>query len=83
MYEKKQGKDSIWYPYIKELDRHRGRGQLAVESPLLWTEGELDYLTGSPLKVCDFTLLYLNMHDYLFAVERIHQYSVRKTNTLT
>ncbi|CAN6340038.1 unnamed protein product [Urochloa humidicola] len=50
MYEKKQGKDSFWYPYIKELDRHRGRGQLAVESPLLWTESELDYLTGSPLK---------------------------------
>nr|CAB3463408.1 unnamed protein product [Digitaria exilis] len=50
MYEKKQGKDSYWYPYIKELDRHRGRGQLAVESPLLWTESELDYLTGSPLK---------------------------------
>jgi len=50
MYEKKQGKDSYWYPYIKELDRHRGRGQLAVESPLLWTESELVYLTGSPLK---------------------------------
>uniref|UniRef100_A0A804QUD0 Rubisco LSMT substrate-binding domain-containing protein n=1 Tax=Zea mays TaxID=4577 RepID=A0A804QUD0_MAIZE len=50
MYEKKQGKDSFWYPYIKELDRHRGRGQLAVESPLLWTESELDYLSGSPLK---------------------------------
>lgn len=60
MYEKKQGKDSFWYPYIKELDRHRGRGQLAVESPLLWTESELDYLTGSPLKVSGFTLLYLN-----------------------
>ncbi|XP_066333928.1 uncharacterized protein [Miscanthus floridulus] len=50
MYEKKQGKDSFWYPYIKELDQHRGRGQLAVESPFLWTESELDYLTGSPLK---------------------------------
>lgn len=60
MYEKKQGKDSFWYPYIKELDRHRGRGQLAVESPLLWTESELDYLSGSPLKVSGFTLLYLN-----------------------
>ncbi|KAL0377322.1 UNVERIFIED_CONTAM: hypothetical protein Sradi_3037700 [Sesamum radiatum] len=50
MYEKKQGKKSFWYPYIRELDRQRGRGQLAVESPLLWTEAELDYLTGSPTK---------------------------------
>ncbi|KAJ4822538.1 hypothetical protein Tsubulata_043422 [Turnera subulata] len=50
MYEKKQGKQSFWYPYIKELDRQRGRGQLAVESPLLWSENELDYLTGSPTK---------------------------------
>ena len=61
MYEKKQGKDSYWYPYIKELDRHRGRGQLAVESPLLWTESELDYLTGSPLKESDLTMFYLNV----------------------
>lgn len=51
MYEKKQGKKSFWYPYIKELDRQRGRGQLAVESPLLWSEAELAYLTGSPTKV--------------------------------
>ncbi|KAL7100508.1 hypothetical protein ACP275_08G001400 [Erythranthe tilingii] len=50
MYEKKQGKKSFWYPYIRELDRQRGRGQLAVESPLLWSEAELDYLTGSPTK---------------------------------
>ncbi|XAR51978.1 Histone-lysine N-methyltransferase [Bertholletia excelsa] len=50
MYEKKQGKKSFWYPYIRELDRQRGRGQLAVESPLLWTESELAYLTGSPTK---------------------------------
>lgn len=51
MYEKKQGKNSFWYPYIRELDRQRGRGQLAVESPLLWSEAELAYLTGSPTKV--------------------------------
>lgn len=51
MYEKKQGKDSFWYPYIKELDRQRGRGQLSVESPLLWSESELNYFTGSPFKV--------------------------------
>ncbi|XP_057482627.1 uncharacterized protein LOC130769349 [Actinidia eriantha] len=50
MYEKKQGKKSFWYPYIKELDRQRGRGQQAVESPILWTETELAYLTGSPTK---------------------------------
>lgn len=50
MYEKKQGKKSFWYPYIRELDRQRGRGQLAVESPLLWSEEELNYLTGSPTK---------------------------------
>ncbi|KAI3474977.1 hypothetical protein Pfo_030288 [Paulownia fortunei] len=50
MYEKKQGTKSFWYPYIRELDRQRGRGQLAVESPLLWSEAELDYLTGSPTK---------------------------------
>ncbi|KAK4360802.1 hypothetical protein RND71_019754 [Anisodus tanguticus] len=50
MYEKKQGKKSLWYPYIRELDRQRGRGQLAVESPLLWSDAELDYLTGSPTK---------------------------------
>ncbi|MED6157875.1 hypothetical protein PIB30_027540 [Stylosanthes scabra] len=50
MYEKKQGKKSFWYPYIRELDRQRGRGQLAVESPLLWSDSELAYLTGSPTK---------------------------------
>ncbi|XP_078434283.1 rubisco methyltransferase family protein [Wolffia australiana] len=50
MYEKKQGKKSFWYPFIRELDRQRGRGQLAVESPLIWTESELSYLTGSPTK---------------------------------
>ncbi|GJM87663.1 hypothetical protein PR202_ga03641 [Eleusine coracana subsp. coracana] len=56
MYEKKQGKDSFWHPYIKELDRQRGRGQLAVESPLLWTEIELDYLTGSPMRQYPFDI---------------------------
>ncbi|KAL5797142.1 hypothetical protein ACOSQ2_001962 [Xanthoceras sorbifolium] len=50
MYEKKQGKKSFWHPYIRELDRQRGRGQLAVESPLLWSEAELAYLMGSPTK---------------------------------
>lgn len=50
MYEKKQGKNSFWYPYIRELDRQRGRGQLAVESPLLWSDDQLNYLTGSPTK---------------------------------
>lgn len=55
MYEKKQGKKSFWYPYIRELDRQRGRGQLAVESPLLWSQDELAYLTGSPTKVAAAT----------------------------
>ncbi|XP_039133052.1 actin-histidine N-methyltransferase [Dioscorea cayenensis subsp. rotundata] len=50
MYEKKQGKESFWYPFIRELDRQRGRGQLAVESPLLWSETELAYLDGSPTR---------------------------------
>ncbi|KAM3361474.1 hypothetical protein P3S68_016328 [Capsicum galapagoense] len=50
MYEKKQGKKSFWYPYIRELDRQRARGQLSVASPLLWSDAELDYLTGSPTK---------------------------------
>ncbi|PKU64134.1 [Fructose-bisphosphate aldolase]-lysine N-methyltransferase, chloroplastic [Dendrobium catenatum] len=50
MYEKKQGKKSFWYPFIQELDRQRGRGQLAVESPLLWSEDELAYLDGSPTR---------------------------------
>ncbi|KAK8711031.1 hypothetical protein V6N13_146334 [Hibiscus sabdariffa] len=59
MYEKKQGKKSVWYPYIRELDRQRGRGQLAVESPLLWSEDELAYLTGSPTKLIEFHVCIL------------------------
>lgn len=75
MYEKKQGKKSFWYPYIRELDRQRGRGQLAVESPLLWSESELGYLTGSPTKVlpsgnlCHIVLrwkLWYLVHMYVF-----------------
>ncbi|GBG60037.1 hypothetical protein CBR_g368 [Chara braunii] len=51
MYEKKRGKESFWYPYIRELDRQRGRGQLAVESPLLWSRTELnEYFAGSPTR---------------------------------
>uniref|UniRef100_A0A1D1YNU9 Protein SET DOMAIN GROUP 40 n=1 Tax=Anthurium amnicola TaxID=1678845 RepID=A0A1D1YNU9_9ARAE len=50
IYEKKQGRKSFWYPFIRELDRQRGRGQLAVESPILWSESELAYLTGSPTR---------------------------------
>lgn len=51
MYEKKQGKKSFWYPFIRELDRQRGRGQVAVESPLIWSESELAYLDGSHTRV--------------------------------
>eukprot|EP00899_Mesostigma_viride_P007883 jgi/Mesvir1/17096/Mv07533-RA.2 len=50
MYEKKQGKESYWLPFIKELDNQAARGQNAVESPLLWKPEEIEaYLTGSPL----------------------------------
>lgn len=50
MYEKKIGKDSFWYPYIKALDKTRARSPQAVESPLLWDAAELeDLLQGSPL----------------------------------
>eukprot|EP00775_Hariotina_reticulata_P013147 gene13147-13277_t len=50
MYEKKVGKESFWYQYIKELDRQRARGVQAVESPLLWTDEELvELLQGSPV----------------------------------
>lgn len=69
MYEKKQGKMSFWYPYIRELDRQRGRGQLAVESPLLWSEAELNYLTGSPTKVWQallFVSLESNANSFCF-----------------
>lgn len=38
------GKDSFWYQYIKELDRQRARGIQAVESPLLWSDEELETL---------------------------------------
>jgi len=33
MYEKKRGPDSFWLPFIQELDRQRGRGQSAIETP--------------------------------------------------
>ncbi|GLC60161.1 hypothetical protein PLESTB_001580500 [Pleodorina starrii] len=50
MYEKKLGKKSFWYPYIRELDKQQARGPQAVESPLLWSDTELDsLLQGSPL----------------------------------
>lgn len=51
MYEKKRGAESFWRPFIAELDRQRGRGQQAVESPLLWTREEIDeYFQGSPMR---------------------------------
>jgi hypothetical protein len=56
MYEKKRGRESFWYPFIRELDNQRGRGQLAVESPLLWSPKELEYLEGSPMKVDAYAL---------------------------
>eukprot|EP00873_Tetraselmis_striata_P018202 jgi/Tetstr1/438466/TSEL_027021.t1 len=50
MYEKKNGRKSFWYEFIKELDRERGRGQLGVQSPLLWEPEEVEeLLAGSPV----------------------------------
>ncbi|KAK9830198.1 hypothetical protein WJX72_010243 [[Myrmecia] bisecta] len=50
MYEKKNGKQSVWYDFIKELDRQRGRGQLGAKTPLLWDDGEVErFLAGSPV----------------------------------
>jgi len=50
MYEKKEGMQSFWYPYIKELDRLRARGQSGVESPILWPQEEAErLLAGSPV----------------------------------
>lgn len=52
MYEKMLGKDSYWYPYIHELDKQRGRGQEAVQSPLLWSDEDVEsLLKGSPVLV--------------------------------
>jgi hypothetical protein len=49
-YEKKRGDESEWYSFIKELDRQRARGALAAETPLLWTDEEVQsYLQGSPV----------------------------------
>ena len=50
-YEKKQGRSSFWLPFIQELDRQRGRGSSAAESPLLWEPEEVEYFKGSPMKV--------------------------------
>lgn len=33
MYEKKEGKKSRWYHYIKELDKQRARGQQVQKLP--------------------------------------------------
>lgn len=49
-YEKKKGKKSFFYPYIKELDRQAGRGTQGAKTPLLWDEGQVEeYLAGSPV----------------------------------
>lgn len=49
-YEKKRGKDSVWFPFIKELDRQAGRGPQGAKSPLLWEPGQVDdLLAGSPV----------------------------------
>ncbi|KAL4457345.1 hypothetical protein ABPG75_012210 [Micractinium tetrahymenae] len=49
-YEKKRGKESCWYDFIKELDRMQGRGSQGAKSPLLWGEGQAaELLAGSPV----------------------------------
>ena len=51
-YEKKRGKSSSLYPFIKELDRQAGRGSQGAKSPLLWSQEEIDdLLAGSPVQV--------------------------------
>ncbi|CAK0782675.1 hypothetical protein CVIRNUC_005870 [Coccomyxa viridis] len=50
MYEKKNGKQSVWFEFIKELDRVQGRGLQGAKSPLLWEDHQVqEYLAGSPL----------------------------------
>lgn len=50
-YEKKRGEESFWHAYISELDRQRARGPLAAESPLIWSDTEVqEYLRGSPVQ---------------------------------
>ena len=72
MYEKKQGKESYWYPYIRELDRQRGRGQLAVESPLLWSREELnEYFQGSTMKVLPICV-YFDVSANFNSIEELH-----------
>lgn len=49
-YEKKRGAASFWHPFIRELDRLRGRGPQGARSPLLWEEAEVqEFLAGSPV----------------------------------
>lgn len=53
-YEKKtmrdEGKESPWREYILSLDKSRARGNQSVESPLLWSDSELnDLLAGSSI----------------------------------
>lgn len=50
MYEKKKGEESLWWPFIKELDRQAGRGPQGARSPLLWDDGQVEeLLAGSPV----------------------------------
>ena len=47
-YEKKKGKDSAIYPFIKELDRQAARGSQGAKSPLLWGVEDLELLVRVP-----------------------------------
>lgn len=58
MYEKKEGSRSFWAPYIKELDRQRGRGQQGAESPILWPEDEVKNICVWNDSVCTQNPMY-------------------------
>ena len=51
-YEKKKGKDSAIYPFIKELDRQAARGSQGAKSPLLWGVEDLELLVRLLVSSC-------------------------------
>ncbi len=59
MYEKKTGKDSFWYTYIKELDRQRARG---VQVRLRQRLPAALHVPASPYGVTAVTLCMRQLH---------------------
>ena len=49
-YEKMLGKSSFWSPVLRLIDARRAKGPDEVESPLLWSDEELAWLSGSPMQ---------------------------------